>query len=458
MAAARRGGAAAGSALAWTLLGAAAGCGQGGGLPTVTRLMPTQAYVDTPVAAAIYSDDSFRPTYQIDALSGAASVNPNGFRATLSLNGATGGPEVQLDSVVWQSLGLLSAEIPPAVPVGLYDLNVHDPRGGTSTLLRAFQSLGTDTLPPLVRIASPPANTPFAAGAAVPVVIVADDGYGVVTSLQVVMSSGSGAEQSYPCAVTGQSIVSCPFTFPAPAPASVPDVLAITATAMGSGGLMGQARSTYQLQLAPTVNTIYPTTGSTRGGTEVVIYGDNFTSGQTSVLFDGIPGTIEDLSATSLTAQTPAHPTPGAAHITVTVAGVTLQAPFVFTYLASPLVRSVLPASGPAAGGYPVTVIGDNFLAGSTTINFGTTPLLCQTFVSANRIEGLAPPGSMTAAVNAVDSKSGSIPNATVPFQYLQDGGAAGPTAPDGLVAPNPDAGAADAAADPEIVCPGSAS
>jgi IPT/TIG domain len=453
MAAARRGGAPAGLALVWTLLGAAAGCAPGGqSALTVAQVMPASAYGDAPVAVAVFGEN-FRPTYQIDARTGSVGVDPAGFAATLA-NGSTGGPTVELQQVVWQSPDLLAAQIPPATRAGWYDLVVRDPRGSTSTLTRAFQALGTDTLAPLVRIASPAPNTLFAAGAAVPVVVVADDGYGTVTALEVVMSSGSGAEQTYTCAVTGQSAVSCPFTLPAPAPASVPDFLTITATATGSGGLMGQARAVYPLQLSPSVTTLSPTTGSTRGGTEVQIYGDRLVPGQTTVAFDGVPATIEDLSATSITALTPMHPSPGPVRITVTVAGVTLQSTFLFTYLASPLVRQVLPPSGAAAGGYPVTIVGDNFMASSTQINFGTTPLRCPTFVSANRIDGWAPPGAGTVAVSAVDSKSGSIPNATVPFYYLQDGGYAGPLPPDGMAGVSPDAGAADASA-PDDGCPG---
>ncbi len=421
MAAARRGVAPAGSALAWTLLGAAAGCGLGGEpSPAVLRLMPAAAYTDTSVTAAIYGD-GFRPTYRIDARSGGAAVDPGGFSATLSPNGNAAGAAIALDGVVWQSLDLLAAEIPASTPAGWYDLVVRDPRGRTSTLPRAFQSLGIDVLPPLVRISSPTSNTVFAAGAAVPVVIVADDGFGVVTSLSVVMSSGSGFDQTHVCAPTGQSVVSCPFTYTAPAPAMLPDVLTITATATGSGSLSGFTRSSFPLVLSPAVNSFYPNSGSTRGGTAVTITGENFAA-DTSVAFDGMPApTVQIQSSTSITAVTPAHAIPGLVHVSVTSGSATIQLKGQFTYLASPLIRAVQPSSGPQDGGFPVTVVGDGFAKPTTQIFFGELPLRCPRFINANRIDGLAPPGMGTLAVSAVDSLSGSIPNATVPFQYLQD-------------------------------------
>ena len=61
--------------------------------------------------------------------------------------------------------------------------------------------------------------------------------------------------------------------------------------------------------------------------------------------------------------------------------------------------------------------------AGTTQIFLGTAPLRCAQYINANRIDGLAPPGMGTQAVIADDTVAGNVPSATVPFQYLQDGG-----------------------------------
>src|SRR5438874_2159436 len=86
---------------------------------------------------------------------------------------------------------------------------------GSETATRAFQSLGQDTTAPVVRIRSPLSGSSFAVGASVPIVVVADDGMGVIAALDVTMSSGSGAQQIYHCSVTGAANVSCAFTLPA---------------------------------------------------------------------------------------------------------------------------------------------------------------------------------------------------------------------------------------------------
>ena len=82
------------------------------------------------------------------------------------------------ENVTWQSLQLLAAQLPAGTPAGWYDLTVRDPRGRSSTAVRAFQSLGEDTTAPVVRIRSPLSGSSFAVGASVPIVVVADDGHG----------------------------------------------------------------------------------------------------------------------------------------------------------------------------------------------------------------------------------------------------------------------------------------
>jgi len=95
-----------------------------------------------------------------------------------------------------------------------------------------------------------------------------------------------------------------------------------------------------------------------------------------------------------------------------------------FTYVAPPIVRNIVPTSGPVTGGFPVTVVGDNFVPQTTQIYFGDAPLRCPRYSSANRIDGIAPPGMGTLAVIADDSVSGSVATQTVPFPYyVQDAG-----------------------------------
>jgi len=124
----------------------------------------------------------------------------------------------------------------------------------------------------------------------------------------------------------------------------------------------------------------------------------------------------------------------------------------------------VQPSFGPESGGFPVTVVGDGFAKPTTEIFFGDLPLRCPRFVNGNRIDGLAPPGMGTRAVSAVDSLAGSIPNATLPFQYVPGDSStplldASPS--DAAVAGTGDAGIGDAGigdagtGDAGLPCPG---
>ncbi|MES1157857.1 MAG: IPT/TIG domain-containing protein [Haliangium ochraceum] len=405
--------------------------------PSLAKVTPAAGYADAPLALSI-AGGNFRPTYVIDARTAASSIEAGGFRATLTPNPPTGAA-IELQNVMWQSLGLLAAQLPAGAPPGWYDLTVRDPRGRSSTAARAFQSLGDDTTAPVVRIRSPLSGSSFAVGASVPIVVVADDGMGTIAALDVTMSSGSGAEQIYHCSVTGEGNVSCAFTLPAPGTANNPDMLTIHASATDGAGLVGDARAQFGLVRAPTFNSLSPARGTTRGGTLVHIEAGGLTSGLPEVRFDGFVATLAGISTTAVDVLTPVHALAVPVPVTLTIAGVTVRKEGGFTYVAPPLVRTILPASGPAAGGFHVTVIGDNFALGTTQIFLGTAPLRCVQYSNANRIDGLAPPGTGTQAVLADDAVAGSVPGATVPFQYLQDGGV-GPV--DGFP-PQPDAGPA---------------
>lgn len=429
------------------LLGAAAGCGLGSQpIPAVSSLMPAVAYNNAALPLAIVGT-GFRPTYQVDARTGAASIDPGRFRVTLTASGVTGGAVVTLQDVLWQSEELLAAQLPAGTLPGPYDVTVTDPRGRVSVALsRGFQSLGADMTPPLVRIVSPPTGAIFAVGASVPIVATADDGAGTVTALTAVMSSGSGAQQPHDCPVTGEATASCAFTLSAPGAASTTDKLTIHVTATDDAGQVGEARAQFDLVRAPAFNSLSPTSGSTLGRTQVRIEGAGLMQPGVEVRFDGMPAEVQSQSANALEVLTPIHLLAGTVPVTVTIAGVTVGKDAGFTYVAPPLVRTIIPTSGPAAGGFPITVIGDNFVAQTTQIYFGTAPLRCVKYGNGNRIDGIAPPGVGTQAVIADDSVSGSIPNGTVPFRYVQDGG----TDPyDASAGADPDGGAADAG------CPG---
>ncbi|MFJ9447530.1 IPT/TIG domain-containing protein [Kitasatospora sp. NPDC101235] len=128
------------------------------------------------------------------------------------------------------------------------------------------------------------------------------------------------------------------------------------------------------VQPAPTVTGLDPATGPGAGGTTVTVGGSNLTSGM--VLVGGVPapGTCTD---TACTVTTPGGS--GSAPVSVVTPGGTAAAPAAFDYTgapppapAAPAISSLSPASGPAAGGTRVTVLGSNLTYG--TVAFGGVP------------------------------------------------------------------------------------
>lgn len=119
-----------------------------------------------------------------------------------------------------------------------------------------------------------------------------------------------------------------------------------------------------------TVATVTPAYGPTAGGTRVTVQGTGFLPG-TTVTFGGLPGTaLTYNSGTSVTVTTPAQPA-GAVDVTVTNTDTrSATMPNAFTYLVPPVVTTVTPGSGPAAGGTTVTITGSHF-APSATVRFG---------------------------------------------------------------------------------------
>ena len=112
-----------------------------------------------------------------------------------------------------------------------------------------------------------------------------------------------------------------------------------------------------------TINDVTPKSGSTAGGTPVVIAGANFTR-DCSIAFDGAPATnVAYVSPLMITANTPAHKA-GAADVTATCNGVTatLKNGFIYTG-GTPDITAISPASGTTLGGTTVRISGRDLTA-----------------------------------------------------------------------------------------------
>jgi len=128
----------------------------------------------------------------------------------------------------------------------------------------------------------------------------------------------------------------------------------------------------------PTFTTISPSTGSTAGGTPVIIIGTNLigaTNSVTSLYNVSVGGTVLTnmtvVSATKIIGSTRAGT--GLADVVITTPGGTAtEGTGVFTYVDPPTFTTIMPSTGPLAGGTWVNITGTNFI-GATRVTFGGT-------------------------------------------------------------------------------------
>lgn len=144
----------------------------------------------------------------------------------------------------------------------------------------------------------------------------------------------------------------------------------------GHSNMFGTFKVKPAQAVAPTITSMFPVTGSTAGGTTVIITGANFGSGAT-VTFGGTAATnVNVTSSTSITATTPAHAA-GAVDVKVTnTDNQSVTALGAFTYVAPAVttVVGVLPGTAPLAGGTSITINGANLpTTGTATVTVGGT-------------------------------------------------------------------------------------
>ncbi len=146
----------------------------------------------------------------------------------------------------------------------------------------------------------------------------------------------------------------------------------------------------------PTVTNLYPSTGSTEGGSSVVVSGTNF-DGATAVTFDGLDAQSFTVNSnTKITAVPPAHVT-GKVRVQVTTPGGTTAdtAADDYTYVevTVPTITGLAPTSGSTAGGTSVVITGSGFvgLSGTGAVTFGGTAAKSYTVNSGTTITAVSP-------------------------------------------------------------------
>ncbi|MDQ2701875.1 MAG: IPT/TIG domain-containing protein [Pseudomonadota bacterium] len=168
---------------------------------------------------------------------------------------------------------------------------------------------------------------------------------------------------------------------------------------------------------APTITNVAPTSGTTLGGTSVVITGINLT-GATAVSFGGTAATIFTVdSDTQITATTPAHGA-GAVDVAVTTPGGAAMAAGAFSFqVPAPTITGLSPASGPTAGGTSIVITGSHF-TGATVVTLGGTAATSHTVDSDTQVTAVVP-AHAAGAVDVAVTTPGGTGTLAAAFEYI---------------------------------------
>ncbi|HEY7373471.1 MAG TPA: IPT/TIG domain-containing protein [Polyangia bacterium] len=430
------------------------GCGASSEQPAaLIAVSPPMAFNDSP-AALVIEGGPFRPAYTFDTMSSTSTIEVAAFSARLTPvpgSAIAGSPPISIDPVTWLSPSALQATLPAGIPAGLYNLDVLDPRGQHNELGGAFQSLGPDDQAPVLSVVAPSTRAVFGAQATAPIILRADDGAGFLASFDATVTA-AGTMTTQTCTVpAGSHSTTCSIVFLAPTPAGDQDMVLVDAHATDSVGMTAALHASFRLAPQPTLASLMPMVGPAAGGTRVDVRGSDFavpddTSDGSQLLVDGVPlDPVRDMvtvvSSTEITAVLPAHDA-GFAILTVATGNATTMQMY-FDFVPAPIVKMISPNHGPVSGGTQVTVVGNHFRDGGTTVLIDGMPLVGAQVTSPNRIEGMVPAGSApgSVAVTAYDPIGGPGTvidiDGTIDFTYdpvpadAPDGGA-GPGAMEG--------------------------
>jgi plastocyanin len=173
----------------------------------------------------------------------------------------------------------------------------------------------------------------------------------------------------------------------------------------------------------PSISSVVPNSGSTSGGTGVVVNGAGFNSA--TVKFGGVATQVFNSTGTTLSTVTPPHAA-GAVDVVVTNGdGQSGTLAGGFTYVVpQPTVASIAPATGPTSGFTPITIHGTNFQSGAT-VKIGGVAAINVTVVDATTITALSPLGPTNEQVTlkqdvVVTNPSDASATLAAAFQYTR--------------------------------------
>ena len=386
--------------------------------PGSTYYFRVVAYNSTGQQSAPSSQVSFtvpavptNPT--VTSLSPTSGPTAGGTVITINGTNFASGATVRVGGALASGVTVLSASqiraTTPAGAAGAQAVQVTNASGASATLAGAFTyaTASSPTLTAVTPTSGPTAGgttitltgTNFVAGATVRVGGTAATNVAFVSATQLTARTPAGTAGARDVQVTNPSGQS----------------------ATRTGGFTYTAAAQ-----APTLTAVSPTSGPTAGGTTITLTGTNFVSGATVRVGGTAATNVAFVSATSLTARTPAG-TAGARDVQVTNPnGQSATRSGAFTYTAAaqaPTLTAVSPASGPTAGGTTITLTGTNFVSGAT-VRVGGTAATNVAFVSATSLTARTPAGTAGARDVQVTNPNGQSATRSGAFTYTGATGA----------------------------------
>jgi len=333
----------------------------------------------------------------------AAVIRGTGLSAGSSL--ACSDPSIAIAPTAWfGSQVTCQILVPGGATPGHADITVTDPSGNVDILVAGIEITPVD---PGVTLASPNQGD-MGGGTAVTI-----NGTGFNAGARVVMG-GEVYEDGVPggCTVVNSTTITLTTR---PSASGLTDVVVVDAS-----GVEGRQSGGFQFLTVPVVDTLFPAAGTSTGGTEVMITGQNFDLNAVVRINGVVQGAVFPTSDETLLVITSPGTVGGPYTVEVENPGGSIAtSQFSYVPRADPVVTSASPDSGTALGGDVVTLTGTNFSAASA-VSFGIDPLTGTGgtpaaevhFVDANTIEVTTP--AMAGGTVSVLVSEGSTDQADV--------------------------------------------
>ncbi|PTL79262.1 IPT/TIG domain-containing protein [Vitiosangium sp. GDMCC 1.1324] len=337
------------------------------------------------------------PPPRITGISPVSGPSTGGTRVSLTGSGFEPGATVSFGGMAASGVTVADAEHLTATTLahaaGVVDVVVSNPSGSRATLGGGFTY---EKAPAPVLTGVAPGSGPTRGGSALTLT-----GSNFVAGVRVTLGSVEATDVT----VVGANTVTA--TAPAQA-AGVVDVAVINPDGQSAALTKG-----FTYLAPPVVSFVTPYWGESNGGEYVTISGSGFRTGA-KVRFGGAEAAgVSVLSATSLSAFTPAH-APGLVDVEVENAdGQSATQGGGFTYIASsaPYLESVSPNTGMSLGGESFTLRGGYFAPGAT-VSMGGATATSVTVVDSSTLTGYTPahaPGKVDVVVRNPDGQTATL-------------------------------------------------